>query len=218
MLLCFRLMQILKEACVETLAETKQAAQKGAHRIELCGDLSVGGVTPDFGLIEKVLREVDLPVKVMIRPRGGDFVYSERELEQMKKSIRRCKEIGVKEIVCGILLPDGTIDIARLQSLAYEAAPMQICIHKAIDETPDPVREIERLKAIPQVISILTSGKAATAEEGIPVLKQLLRTCGDRLQLIVAGKVTDENLLALHAEIGAAAYHGRKIVGKLNPA
>ena len=207
---------LLKEACVETFEQTRKAVQNGAHRIELCGDLSVGGITPDFELIEKILEEVSISVKVMIRPRGGDFVYSEAELMQMKRSIRRCQEIGVEEVVFGVLLPDGTLDVDCIADLAREAAPMKVCIHKAIDETPDPVQEIEQLKAIPNVISILTSGKSARAKEGIPLLKQMLVACGDRLQLIVAGKVTDMNLSTLHNEIGAAEYHGRKIVGDLN--
>lgn len=189
------------------------AEAAGADRLELCTALDHDGLTPASALIDSVQQMVHIPIKVMIRPRAGNFVYSEAEFSQLLESIQICRAKGIREIVTGILLPDLTLDIPRLDTLARAAHPMKITIHKCIDLVPDVFSAIQSLKLITGVHAILSSGQAPTAWEGRQVLKQMLYACADHLTLIVAGKVTQENLARLAGEIGAVEYHGSKIVG-----
>lgn len=204
------------EACVETYAQARNAQQSGAHRIELCSHLEHGGLTPDFDLTKRLLRELHIPIKVMIRPRAGDFVHTKAEIEQMASEIRKFKEAGVAEIVLGVLDESGQVNLEQLRYLAEKAAPLPITFHKAIDETNDPMRELERMTGVDNVRYILTSGKAATARQGSALIRKMTERFGDRFTIIAAGKVTDENLAELHELIGAREYHGRKIVGLLD--
>jgi len=203
---------VVLEACVETINESMLAEQRGASRLELCANLDQDGTTPDEKLIKDVLHAVQIPVKVMIRPRGGNFVYNREEFENMLHSIEKCQSLGVSEIVTGILRPDNSLDVERIRQLATAAAPMSVTIHKCIDLVPDIFEAIKQLKRIPGIRSVLSSGKADNAIEGTEVLRQMLPACGERLTLIVAGKVTQENLKILVRDIGTREYHGRKIV------
>ena len=208
-------MNIIKEACVGSLSQSLNAEKSGADRLELCGDLSVGGVTPDYDMLAEVLRECSIPVKVMIRPRGGSFVHTDMEFERTKQEVIYCKENGVTEVVFGFLTPDNQIDINRTRTLAKLAFPMQITFHKAIDDTVDILAAVDILRTIPQITGILTSGGCATAMEGISVLKEMKMRCGKEISLSVAGKVTEDNLAFLSEEIGAREYHGKLIVGEI---
>lgn len=207
--------KIIKEACVETLDQAITAEKNGAHRIELCGRLDLGGITPDFDLIQACLRELTIPIKVMIRPRGGDFVYTDLEFQTMLNDIEACKKLGVEEYVFGILKDDNTIDIDRMISLSANVGTAPITFHKAIDEVSDFKLAINQLKEIPEVKYILTSGLAATARLGVDVLKEMIELCGNNIKIIAAGKVTNDNIAELHATLDAEEYHGRKIVGVL---
>lgn len=202
----------VREACVQSLPEALHAQQQGASRLELCARLDLDGITPDPVLISEILSAVQIPVKVMIRPRGGDFVYTDAEFNEMLDAIGICKTLGVQEIVTGVLLNNHSLDIDRIRTLVTAAFPMRTTIHKCIDQVPDILSAIDVLKTIPGVGAILSSGQALTAQEGIPMLRRMLATCGNDLTLIVAGKVTRESLQELHAEIGAEEYHGRKVV------
>lgn len=207
---------ILLEACVETYEQAIRAEQRGAHRIELCAQLEHGGLTPGPDLVRKLLRELAIPIKVMIRPRPGNFIHSEDEIDQMAKEILQFKKMGVKEVVLGVLTKKGSVDLKQLQYLAELAAPMAITFHKAIDETKDPLAELERMKGMPKNVQyILTSGQQATAREGHELLQIMVKQFSDRFTIIAAGRITDENLSELHRLIGAQEYHGRKIVGDL---
>lgn len=211
----FPLNKIIKEACVETLEQAILAEKNGAHRIELCGRLDLGGITPDYTLIDSCLTQLSIPTKVMIRPRGGNFHYSESEVEQMLQQIEACKKMGVEEYVLGALLDDFTIDTDLVSRLSANVGTAPITFHKAIDEVPDFKTAINSLKNIPNIKYILTSGLAETAAQGIDVLKEMIVICGDEIEVIVAGKVTDENIETLHAAVNAKEYHGRKVVGDL---
>jgi len=207
---------IVIEACVDSLAQALRAEALGAARLELCASLDVGGTTPSFSLIEEVLQKVKIPIKVMVRPRGGDFVYSAEEFDDMIRSIRILKNIGVKEIVTGILNEDKEIDLERMQKISNVSMGMDITFHKAIDDTKVPFKELEQLKKVKNIKSILTSGASSTATAGINNLRRMITLSGDRFSIIVAGKVTKDNLPRLHKEIGAKEYHGRLIVGDLD--
>lgn len=205
----------LKEACVETFHQAITAEQKGADRIELCARLDLDGTTPSREHIEAA-KETGIPVRVMIRPRGGDFIYSRDELGEMLDSINLCKELGVEGVVFGIQRKDRSLDYEQIENLARAALPLKVVIHKAIDETPDPVDAVRKLKKIKGVSAILTSGGKKTALEGKEVLKQMLNASGGQVEIVVAGKVTNGNIDDLHNLIGADAYHGKKIVGDID--
>lgn len=203
---------IYKEACVENIAEALAAQRNGAHRLEFCADLAADGLTPPWEMVRDLLPQLHIPVKVMIRPRAGDFCYSPTELATMKESIRRFQTLPIAGIVTGLLRPDQTIDFPALKALAEVAAPLPITFHKAIDLVADRRAAIAGLKKIPGLTSILTSGGAATAALGAAALREMIAVAGADLRIIAAGKVSAENLSTLHQKIGAPEYHGRRIV------
>ncbi|SMO81301.1 copper homeostasis protein [Saccharicrinis carchari] len=206
---------IYKEACVETYAECVLAEQRGANRLELCSALEHGGLTPSIDLVNKVLANVNIPTKVMVRARKGNFVYNEAEIKEMEKSIDAFKEAGVHGVVFGFLTPDNRIDIETTKRLTQLAKPLNVCFHKAIDEVEDILEAVEQLCNIPGVDAILTSGGEATAMEGQETLRQMLKVADNRLQIVVAGKVLNSNMEELNILIKAKEYHGRRIVGEL---
>lgn len=203
-----------KEACVGNLSEAQRAEALGANQIELCGRLDLDGLTPDMELVEAALA-LSIHVKVMVRPRGGDFVYTKEELDVMAVTIGFLKGMGVQEIVLGLLTVENKIDVVSTQKLAALAQPMKVTFHKAIDELDDPVEGVRQLANIPGITAVLTSGGKPTAKEGASVIKQMIRAANRKLDIIAAGKITNQNISELEAMIGADAYHGKLIVGKL---
>jgi len=201
-----------KESCLETWEEAIFAEKNGADRIELCADLANDGLTPDKELIKKVFENVDIPVRVMIRPRAGDFFYSKGELEQMKRTILFCKKMKVEGVVFGLLNENKTVDIENTKLLADLAYPLKVTFHKAIDATPDIYEAVELISKIKSISSVLTSGGKPTAREGSIVLKNLVEQFDSKLDIISAGKVATSNIDEIHQLIGGRWYHGRKIV------
>ncbi|WP_037317892.1 copper homeostasis protein CutC [Salegentibacter sp. Hel_I_6] len=197
----------LKEACVETLAQAIAAEKKGADRIELCADLHLEGLTPSKDLILKVVQELHIPVRVMIRPRAGDFLYSEKEITEMKRAIITCKNLGVEGVVFGVLKADKTLDLEIISMLIKLAFPLNVVIHKAIDDTPDLLKALEDLTVIKGISTILTSGGAKTAFEGAGVLKEMIKTSTTTIAIMPAGKITSGNISEIHNLLGASAYH-----------
>jgi copper homeostasis protein len=204
-----------KEACVENINEAIKAEQLGADRIELCANLNVGGTTPAFELIQEVKAKLRIPIRVMIRPRGGDFCYSDSEIESMQSQIETCKNLHVEAVVFGISKADKTLNIESIKKLAKKAYPLKVVIHKAIDETPDIVQACKDLILTEQITTILTSGGKETAIEGLTILKSLIDLAGDKIEIMPAGKITGNNIEKLHDDLSARAYHGKLIVGKL---
>jgi len=204
-------MNPFKEVCVESYQEAIAAVAAGATRIELCENLSCGGTTPSYGTIKQVTEKLDVPVMVMIRPRGGDFCYTEEEYEIMKYDIQICRQLNVTGVVFGLLNQDYTIDVERTARLVELAQPLQVTFHKAIDETNDLLLAVSQLKAI-GVNRILTSGGEATAIEGSKVLTEMIKITDNQLKIIVAGKVTWENFEEIRKLIPSTDYHGRRLV------
>lgn len=204
-------MNTIKEVCVESFEEAVKAVRAGATRIELCENLSVGGTTPSFGTIKKCLEKLSVPVMVMIRPRGGNFIYSQDEIEIMQEDILKCKELSVQGVVFGLLDETMNIDVTRTRQLVQLARPMQVTFHKAIDESPDLFKSVTALKAI-GVDRILTSGGEKTAEEATKTLNRMIEIAGPQVSIIVAGKVTYENFEEIRKLISSKEYHGRKLV------
>jgi copper homeostasis protein len=203
---------LVLEACVETYEQAVSAEERGAHRIELCSHLEHGGLTPDASLYRKLKEVLKIPIKVMIRPRPGDFVHSRDEVQVMVDDIVRFKELGAVQLVMGVLDARGQVDVDQLARLAEQAYPLPITFHKAIDETADPLHELERMSGIENVVYILSSGKKPTAREGFRILRAMIDRFGDRYTIIAAGKVTGDNLEEIHKLVGAREYHGKRIV------
>ncbi|MGC9353679.1 MAG: copper homeostasis protein CutC [Mariniphaga sp.] len=206
---------MIKEACVETFEEALLAEQRGANRIELCSDLANDGLTPSYELMQKTSSNLKIPVMVMIRPRAGNFVYSENEIAQMKKDIDLAKKVGAAGVVLGLLTPVNKIDVENTRMLAEYAKPLPVTFHKAIDELENPVEGIRVLKKIDGIKRILTSGGKATAKEGAKILRKMQEEAGQNLIILVAGKVTNENVKEIQQLTGAKEFHGRRIVGEL---
>lgn len=202
---------MIKEACIENFTEAFSAQLAGANRIELCENLSVGGTTPSYGTIKTCIKKLNVPVFVMIRPRGGNFNYSPNELEIMKTDIAVCKQLGVPAVVFGLLTNDGLIDEDHTRQLISLARPMQVTFHKAFDRLDDPFEGLETLIRL-GADRILTSGTKASAREGADILNQLIKNARGRITIVAAGKVTKENLPELSQMIHTTEFHGKKIV------
>jgi len=206
---------MILEACVETFDEALTAQKNGAHRIELCSRLDLDGLTPDPELIRRVCSALTIPVMVMIRPRGGDFVYNRKEIEQMKGEIFLAKSLGASGLVFGILTPNNQIDTSSCLLLTAAAFPLPVTFHKAIDTLADPVEGVKALRSIPGICRILTSGGKPTAMEGADKIREMMWEAGDQLIIMVAGKVTSGNIGEIRQLTGASEFHGRRIVGQL---
>ena len=207
---------MIKEACVETFEEALLAEKKGANRIELCSDLANDGLTPTFDLMEKACSELKIPVMVMIRPRAGNFIYSKDEIVHMKTDIDLAKKAGAAGIVFGLLTPENKIDVENTGILAEYAKPLPVTFHKAIDELEDQVEGVNQLLKIENVKRILTSGGRSTAKEGKKTIREMINVAGNKITILVAGKVLESNVEEIQKLTGAKELHGRRIVGELS--
>jgi len=193
------------EICANSYQSAKNACDAGAHRIELCQELSVGGITPSYGLLKKVIEELDIPVFVLIRPRSGNFVYSDDEFQIMKNDIQVCKDLGCKGIVSGILKPDDTIDVERTKILIDLAKPLSFTFHRAFDEVKNPKEALLQLIEL-GANRVLTSGKKTTAEEGLDLLKELNVLAKNRITILAGGGVSSKNA-TLFKQAGIEEIH-----------
>lgn len=200
------------EAAVDTFAGALSAQAAGAHRIELCGPLHDGGTTPSAGLIARCSDELLLSVHVLIRPRTGDFVYSDDEIEIMSKDIAVAKELGADGVVFGALTADREVDAARMAQLIAMASPMRVGFHRAFDALRDQDEALELLVSL-QVDHILTSGGAPTAVVGADRIKQLVERASDRIGIIAGGSITKDNAADLVRRTGVRSVHGRAFDG-----
>ncbi|OON67707.1 copper homeostasis protein CutC [Hymenobacter sp. CRA2] len=194
------------EICANSLASACAAQAGGAHRIELCQNLEQGGITPSYGLIRQVLREVSLPVFVLIRPRPGDFVYSPAELAIMQADIELCRELGCAGVVLGVLDDAGQVHEAACRALITAARPLQVTFHRAFDDCPNPTRALEAVIDL-GCERVLTSGGAATAEEGQARLAALVRLAAGRISVMPGAGISAANAAALAAHTGATELH-----------
>ena len=207
---------MILEACVETYQEALTAQNYGANRIELCSHLELDGLTPGTGLIEQVCADLKVPVMVMIRPRGGKFVYSEQEIKEMEQDIKLAKKMGADGIVLGLLTSDNQIDIENTSRLIKAASPLPVTFHKAIDAMEDPAEGVRQLLEVEGITRILTSGGKPTAFEGVSKIKEMMKVAAGKIIILVAGKVIHSNRDEIAALTGATELHGRRIVGELS--
>jgi|TARA_B100001996_G_scaffold196288_1_gene150381 copper homeostasis protein len=178
----------------------------------LCKDLDLDGLTPDENVIKNTLISVNIPIKVMIRPRAGNFIYHYDDVKKMERDIDLCKDLNIPEIVIGALTNSANIDIKLTAKLATRAHPMAVTFHKAIDYTVDILFELNRLSKIDHISSILTSGGENTALQGASMITKMINKFRKRFTIIAAGSITNENLAQVHDVIHANEYHGKKIV------
>lgn len=200
------------EVCANSYASAIAAQAGGAARIELCDNLGEGGTTQSYAQIAACVRGLSIPVYPIIRPRGGDFVYSENEFSMMKTDISTCKSLNCAGVVFGILTPDGEIDEVRCGILIDIAYPMKVTFHRAFDCTNDLFQSIEVLINL-GFERILTSGGALTAIEGISTLQELVKTADGRIIIMPGAGINESNIKLIRETTGAVEFHGTFIEG-----
>ena len=207
--------KILLEVCVDSVDSALAAQEGGADRIELCSVLSEGGITPSHALIEQALSKINIPINVLIRPRPGDFCYSENEFEIMKRDIEFVKSLELNGVVFGILNIDGTIDKKRNTELIEYARPMSVTFHRAFDLTPGPFEALELL-ILMEFDRILTSGHESIVPEGLELLKALVKRAGDKIIVIPGGGVNENNVKHILNITNAKEIHSSASVIRKN--
>jgi copper homeostasis protein len=196
----------LLEVCVDSVESAMAAQAGGAARVELCDNLLEGGTTPSAGTIELARKHLTIALNVIIRPRGGDFDYSEIEFEIMRRDIQIARELGVNGAVIGVLKPNGTIDKTRTRTLVELARPMSVTFHKAFDVTRDPYAALETLIEL-GVDRVLTSGQEATLLEGMDVVAELVRRAAERIIIMPGGSINARNIKRILDATGAREFH-----------
>lgn len=195
---------------IEIIATTPEDARRieacGADRIELISAFSEGGLTPSYGMIEKVVQTVRIPVNIMIRPHAKSFVYTREEIDIMKKDIAAAKELGVNGIVFGALNEHGEVSEECVRELIECCSGIDITFHKAIDMLSDIVKGINVLSAYPGIKTVLTAGGKGNITENIPLLKEMIGSSG-HINIMVGGGLNFENIRRIIEETGATEYH-----------
>ncbi len=197
---------VLMEISVESLERAAAAERGGASRIELCGSLDVGGVTPAVELMRAVRARVKVPIFAMVRPRGGDFVYSVSEFEEMKRSIEVVRAEGMDGVVLGLLRGDRSVDVQRTAELVRLAAPLPVTFHRAIDESTEIFTALEDVIAS-GVARVLTSGGAAKAPDAKERIAELVRRSNSRVIVVPGSGITVENVAKIASATGAKELH-----------
>ncbi len=194
------------EIATSDFATTKSAVEGGADRIELCANLDEGGTTPSIGTIKKCRASFNALLFPIIRPRGGDFLYSQEEYEIMFNDIKTCRQIGCDGVVIGLLNRDGTIDVTRTSKLINVAYPMEVTFHRAFDRCKEPFVALEQLIEI-GCERILTSGHKLTAMEGVELIAALQKQADDRVIIMPGSSVRKENIKNLADQTGCTEFH-----------
>ena len=201
------------EVCAASVQSALNAQKAGAHRVELCGGLEIGGITPSSATIIQTKALLDIDVFVLIRPRGGDFCYSVLEIETIKEDIIFCKENKIDGVVIGMLEKDGTVNLPQLKELVELAAPMQVTFHRAFDRAADPLLALEKIIDA-GAHRILTSGQKATAYEGRFLLKELVKKSNNRITILAGAGINRQNILNIARVSKTNEFHlsGKSIV------
>ncbi|WP_223815877.1 copper homeostasis protein CutC [Adhaeribacter rhizoryzae] len=194
------------EICTDSVISSVTAQEAGATRVELCAGLFEGGLTPSAGLISLTRQQITIGLHVLIRPRGGDFCYSEEEFEIMLRDIALAKEMGCDGVVIGILNLDGTIDVARTNALIAAAQPMSVTFHRAFDMTPEPFVALNELIQM-GVARVLTSGQERTVLEGSELIAQLVQAANNQIIIMPGGGITERNIARIRRETNAPEFH-----------
>ena len=198
--------RITFEVCIDSVAGARAAEQGGGDRLELCSALSEGGLTPSIGLVQQVALAANLPIMMMIRPRGGNFVYDDSEIRVMMDDIQAAKSLNVHGVVFGCLDPNRRIDLDLNRRLLACCRPLSATFHRAFDEVADPLQALAEIRQI-GFDRVLTSGTAPTALAGVDLLRKLVAAAGDVVVMPGAG-VRPENAATIIAGCGAREIHG----------
>ena len=201
------------EICVDNSESAFIAQEAGADRVELCDNLTEGGTTPSLGTILTVRKDLKIALNVIIRPRGGDFMYSDTEIEIMKKDIEICREIGADGVVLGILKRDGNIDVERTSELIKLARPMSVTFHRAFDMCYDPVKGLKDIIKT-GADRLLTSGHKNSAYEGLDLIAGMVKQADGRIIIMAGGGINLSNIERVIKRSNAAEFHltARKII------
>lgn len=209
-------MKIIREASVENYDQAKRAVELGADRIELCDNMAVLGTTPSYGTIYLAKKNLSVPINPIIRPRGGDFVYTEEELQIMERDIDVCREIGVDGVIFGILTEANEIDVPAMRRLINRCGELKVACHLAFDEAPDRYKALDALIDL-GVIRVSTKGRRerTPALSNCKAIKDMIDYSAGRIIIMPAVGITKENYMELVEKTGAREVHGTKIVGDL---
>lgn len=199
-------MILLFEVAVDSIESALTAQSGGASRIELCADLGIGGITPSTGLITIAKQRLHIPIHVMIRPRRGDFLYTKAEFDIMRRDIEYAKSLNINGVVFGILLPDGRIDRDRTQILIDLARPLSVTFHRAFDMTAYPQQALTTLIEL-GVDTLLTSGQQSTAEQGLPLIRELVQQASGQIEIMPGSGIKPQNIKTILRESGAKSFH-----------
>ncbi|MCE7986286.1 MAG: copper homeostasis protein CutC [Caldilinea sp. CFX5] len=194
------------EICVDAVEGALAAQTGGAHRVELCDNLLEGGTTPSAGMIALTRQQIQIGLNVIIRPRGGDFCYSDLEFAVMQYDVSQAKQLGADGVVIGLLNPDGTVDTVRTAMLIARARPLSVTFHRAFDMAVDPHQALEDLIDL-GVDRVLTSGQESSALEGLDLITTLVQQAGERIIVMPGGGVNDRNIHKIVSQSGAREVH-----------
>jgi copper homeostasis protein len=194
------------EVCVDSVESAIAAQRGGADRVELCTNLLDGGTTPSSGAIEMARKNLSIPLHILIRPRSGDFLYSETDLAVMKRDIAMAKRLGADGIAIGMLSREGAVDTQRTRESIETARPLSVTFHRAFDMSRDPFQSLEDLIAL-GVDRVLTSGQEATVVEGLLVLERLVKLAGTRIRVMAGGGLTEHNVKTVVSGAGVRELH-----------
>ncbi|GAC1441943.1 MAG: copper homeostasis protein CutC [Sediminibacterium sp.] len=197
---------MILEIAVFNIGSALLAVRAGADRLELCENPADGGTTPSYGTLKTVREKISIPVFPIIRPRGGDFLYTEEEFEAIQKDVLLCKELGFEGVVIGLLQADGTIDTVRTKPLVDKAYPMEVTFHRAFDRAIDPLQALEDVIRC-GCSRILTSGQVPNAWDGRELIKTLVEKAGDRIIIMPGSGVRGSNIRELASFTGATELH-----------
>jgi copper homeostasis protein len=197
---------MIVEVCVDSVESAVAAEKGGAQRVELCCGLLEGGLTPSAGAIALARKSLGIGLHVIIRPRGGDFLYTDSEHDVMLRDIDTAKALGADGIVIGVLTASGDVDVSRTRELVERARPMSVTNHRAFDMTRDPFAALETLVDL-GVDRILTSGQEESALEGLDLLRELVVRASDRITVMVCGNVNARNITRIARETKAREIH-----------
>ncbi|HAN18879.1 MAG: copper homeostasis protein CutC [Bacteroidetes bacterium GWC2_33_15] len=198
--------KIILEICANSVESAVMAQRGGANRVELCDNIYEGGTTPSYGTIQQARKMLSIDLNIIIRPRGGDFCYSENEFEIMCNDILIAKELGVNGVVIGILKPDGSVDTERTKHLVNLANPMNTTFHRAFDVCKNPFQSLEDIVQC-GCNRLLTSGQANKACQGIELIKQLIIKANERIGIMPGSGIDESNIEKIYIETGAKEFH-----------
>ncbi|MDD5804748.1 copper homeostasis protein CutC [Blautia sp. HCP3S3_H10_1] len=194
------------EVCADSVESVLAAQKGGADRIELCGNVVIGGTTPSESLYREIRKHSDIKIHALIRPRFGDFCYTEYEFNIIRAEVKRFRELGAQGVVIGMLKPDGSLDMEHMKMLMEEADGMSVTLHRAFDVCKDPMEALEQAVSL-GINTILTSGQKNNCVEGTPLLAELVKKSAGRIHIMAGAGVNAEAVSSIYEKTGITDYH-----------